>query len=156
MRHRLLASAVLSLALASSVCAQEHPAPIFVDQPHHFSVFLGSSDNDHGTAFTLGLDYEYRATEFLGLGGIVEHAFEEIDATTALLVADLHLTHQFIVQTGPGVEFLHEEDEAEFVYRVGVLYEWEFGGTTVSPQLHYDWAEEEQTVLFGLAFGLCF
>ena len=74
----------------------------------------------------------------------------------SLFVADLHVTNQFIVQTGPGVEFLHGPDEEEFVYRVGVLYEWEVNGYTVSPQVHYDWTEEEDTVLFGLAFGLCF
>jgi hypothetical protein len=41
----------------------------------------------------------------LGLGFVAEYAFEDLDAYTYLLVADLHITNRFIAQIGPGVEF---------------------------------------------------
>ncbi|MEM7517281.1 MAG: hypothetical protein AAF368_10200 [Planctomycetota bacterium] len=121
-------------------------------KPHHISVLTGSTSEDNESAFTVGVDYEYRRSEYLGLGTVVEHAFEDIDATTLLAVADLHLTPQFIVQTGPGVEFI--DSESEFVYRLGVLYEFEFLSYTVSPQLHYDWVSGEDAIIVGLAFGV--
>ena len=123
-------------------------------EPQHFSVLIASTVEDEETAPSLGLDYEYRVSEFLGVGGVLEYAFEDIDAVTLLAVADLHITPQFIVQTGPGIEWL--DDEEEFVFRIGVLYEWESGGYTVSPQLHYDATSGEDAVVMGVAFGFGF
>ena len=123
-------------------------------QPHHFSTILGSTIDDEESAPTLGLDYEYRTNDIVGLGVVAEYAFEDIDATTLLGVADIHLTDEFVVQTGPGIEFIDDEEEA--VYRLGMLYEFEEGGWTVSPQIHYDWTSGEDAVIIGLAFGLCF
>ena len=91
--------------------------------------------------------------------GRVEHVFleshDDIDAWTFLAVADLHLTRGLAIQTGPGVEVLEEGEE--FVVRVGLLYEFELGeGWTLSPQVHYDWTQEEDTMVYGLAFGRAF
>ena len=156
------ASILRSLSLAAALAGTATPAAaseehhVWKERPHHLSFLAGVSDNDEGSATTFGVDYEYRYSEFLGLGAIAEQAFEEIDATTFLAVADLHITNQFIVQTGPGVELLHEDDEEEFVFRLGVLYEWELGDYTVSPQFHCDWTEEDHTLIFGFAFGRSF
>ncbi len=124
------------------------------EEPHHLSLLVASTVEENESAPSVGLDYEYRTSQFLGLGTVVERAFEEIDATTILAVADLHLTNQFIVQTGPGVEFV--DGEEEFAFRIGVLYEFERGGYTISPQLHYDWTSGENAVVLGVAWGFGF
>ena len=124
------------------------------EHPHHISVLFAGAFEQDESAPSVGLDYEYRVSEFLGLGGVAERAFGDIDATTLLAVADLHLTRQFIIQTGPGVEFL--EGEAEAAYRMGVLYEFEGRGYTISPQLHYDWVSGEDSVVAGIAVGYGF
>lgn len=157
------ARTILLLPLASAcstVGTAEREAQLphdWRDGPHHFSVLLASTVEDSeesASGPTIGLDYEYRVSDFLGLGTVLEYAFEDIDATTVLAVADLHVTPQFIVQTGPGVEFRDGDDE--FVYRLGVLYEWERGGYTLSPQLHYDATSGDDAIVFGIALGLCF
>jgi hypothetical protein len=124
------------------------------EEPHHASILLSGTIEEHESAPSIGLDYEYRVSRFLGLGAIVDRAFGEIDSTTVLAVADLHITNQFIVQTGPGAEFLGSEEKP--VYRIGVLYEFERSGFTVSPQVHYDWTSGEDALIVGLAFGVGF
>ena len=126
--------------------------------PHHFSVLAGITDNEEHTAFTLGIDYEYRLGRLLGIGAVLEQAFGDIDATTVLAVADLHVWRGLAVQTGPGVEFIDHagETDEEFVYRIGVLYEFEQGAVTISPQLHLDLTSEGESVVLGVAFGFGF
>jgi hypothetical protein len=125
--------------------------------PHHLSlVFAITHDRGQGdNAFTLGLDYEYRLNSFLGLGAVIaEHAFGDVDATTFLAVADLHVWRGLAFQTGPGVEFI--DSEMEWVYRLGALYEIEFGELTVSPQIHYDATSSEDAILYAIAVGYYF
>ena len=126
------------------------------DSPHHVSVLLASTDVDEaGSAFTVGFDYEYRVSDFLGLGVVAEYAFEDIDAYTYLLVADLHITNSFIAQIGPGIEF-HGGDKIE-VARLGLLYEFELSGLTLSPQLHYDYHKDHaDAIVTGVAIGFAF
>ena len=120
--------------------------------PHHISVLLAGTEIDgHDTAPTIGLDYEYRVNKLLGLGLVAEYAADDIDATTFLAVADVHLYKGLIMQLGPGVEFGEHE---HFVARMGMLYEWEFDAFTVSPQLHFDYMDgAENAVVFGIAIG---
>lgn len=124
--------------------------------PHHLSALVGTTyTKDHGNAFTLGIDYEYRVSDFLGVGIVAEYAYEDLDAYTYLLVADLHITHNFIAQIGPGVEF-HGSHKMEVV-RLGFLYEFEASGFTLSPQLHYDYHRNHKSaVVAGLAIGVSF
>ncbi|MFT7670524.1 MAG: hypothetical protein ACI8X5_003233 [Planctomycetota bacterium] len=152
--NSLFLAPICVLLMSSCAGMQHEEAHDWQEMPHHLSLLVASTIEEDESAPSLGVDYEFRRSEFLGLGVVLERALEEIDATTVLGVADLHITNQFIVQTGPGIEFVGGEEE--LVYRTGVLYEFEFGGYTVSPQLHYDWTSGEDAVIIGLAFGIGF
>ena len=123
------------------------------ESSHHFSLLLAGThieEADH-TSFTIGIDYEYRVNRSLGLGFVVEHAFESIDATTLIAVADIHIWEGLALQIGPGIEFVDED--SFFVGRIGALYEFELENKyTITPQLHYDFSHED-AVVFGVAFG---
>jgi len=151
---KLTTTAWLACLMLASACVSVDPEHDWREEPHHFSMLFSGTIEEEESAPSIGLDYEYRASRFLGLGAVVEEAFEDIDATTVIGVADLHLTNQFIVQTGPGVEFV--DDEEEFVYRLGVLYEFERDGYTLSPQIHHDWTSGEDAFVVGIALGFCF
>ena len=159
---RCLPSAAVAVAL---VVAAAHPSWAEADEPwrerpHHVSLLVAGSDDDEHTAATLGLDYEYRWNALLGLGFVVEYAFEDIDAWTLLAVADVHVWRGLAIQTGPGVEFVNgegeEDDEEEFTFRIGALYEFELGRFTFSPQIHYDVTTGADSLVFGGAIGVGF
>jgi hypothetical protein len=111
--------------------------------------------SDEGNNFTIGLDYEYRVNELLGVGTVIERAYGELDATTLLAVADIHFQNGLIMQVGPGFE--RKDDDNVFVSRIGVLYEFEVKNYTLSPQLHWDYHEDEaNAIVAGLALGFSF
>lgn len=141
------------LACASTANEEHHH---WQQSPHHLSLLVATTNTDeHGDAFTLGVDYEYRVNDFLGIGLVAEYAFGDIEAFTYLAVADLHITNNFIAQVGPGVEFFDGEEIP--VARVGLLYEFELSGFTLSPQLHYDYHHDhDDAIVAGLAFGIAF
>jgi len=155
MRAHIAIGLITALAFTSTVTAKGN-AHHWQTSPHHLSALVGTTHTEEsGNAFTLGIDYEYRVSDFLGLGFVAEYAFEDLDAYTYLLVADLHITNHFIAQIGPGVEF-HGSHKME-VARLGLLYEFEISGITVSPQLHYDYhRNHENAVVAGLAIGMSF
>lgn len=129
---------------------------IWREHPDHLALVIGGKteeeEGERETEATLGLDYEHRVNDFLGIGSVIaEYAFGDIDALTILAVADLHLWRGFIVQTGPGIESI--DKELEGVYRIGALYELEFGRYTVAPQVHYDATTGEDAVVFGVSLG---
>ncbi len=134
----------------------EHGHEIGFHAPHHLSVLSADTHiRGIGDYTTLGIDYEYRVSNLLGVGFVLEHAFGELDATTAIAVADIHLDSGLILQLGPGYE--HVEGENVFVTRLGMLYEFEFDGFTLSPQLHWDYHDgHENALVAGIALGFSF
>ncbi len=126
--------------------------PEWHGEPDHLSLFVGNTSDDGEDSVTIGIDYERRVSDVIGLGTVVEYAGQDIDALTLLGVADIHIWEGFAIQTGPGIEFI--DDDGVFVFRVGALYEFEFGdGFTLSPQVHADFTSRSDAIVAGLAFG---
>jgi len=139
-------------ALAESSVEVSQAAP--AEAPHHISLLLGGTHVDEvdETAPTTGIDYEYRVNSLMGLGFIAERAFGKINATTVLAVADIHIKDGLVLQVGPGIEFIHGSQYA--VARLGALYEFEIGHHyTLSPQIHYDATEHDDSIIFGVGIG---
>ena len=157
---RYLVQLLISFLLMSPVFAAQVESSSeqghSIHGPHHFSVLLADPNvSGEGDNFTVGLDYEYRVNELLGVGAVVERAYGEIGATTLLTVADVHFQNGLIIQVGPGFE--RKGDHDVFVGRVGTLYEFEVENYTVSPQLHWDYHDgEANAIVAGIAFGFSF
>lgn len=142
---------------ARSHSGEVQSPPEWRNHPHHVSIVVGGSlaeDEEH--AATVGIDFEYRVSGFLGVGGVFEHAGHPIEATTLLATADLHLWRGLALQTGPGAIITSEE--TSFAYRFGLLYEFELGDRwTLSPQLHYDLQQgHPDEFVYLLALGVTF
>jgi hypothetical protein len=159
----LVALCLAALMASSSVSAEEGEES---QQKNVLSLILGGTSNDDENAGTVGLDFEHRIHRLLGLGAVVEYATDDIDAVSLFGVLDLHLWKGLAIQTGPGVEFVGEEEEEagettsvnrrEFLYRVGVIYEFEIGKLLLIPQVHYDYSTGKDTVVYATAFGFKF
>ena len=66
-------------AYASGVGAKEN-AHHWQSTPHHLSALVGTTyTKECDNAFTLGIDYEYRLNDFLGVGFVAEYAYEDLD-----------------------------------------------------------------------------
>ena len=125
--------------------------------PHHLSLFLGGTrlnQGAHDEGFTYGVDYEYRINRRFGVGAVVERAAGTIDATTVLLVTDIHLWQGLALQVGPGIERV--EGESITIGRFGVLYEFTRNDLTFAPMVHYDFGASESSTIFGIAVGKAF
>jgi hypothetical protein len=151
------------LMAASSVSAQEDEGS---DKQNVLSLILGGTSDRDENVFTVGLDFEHRVHPLLGVGAVIEYATDDIDALTLIGALDFHLWRGLAIQTGPGVEFVGEEEEEagrttssnrrEFVYRVGVVYEFEIGKLLVTPQVHYDYSTGNDAVVYATALGFKF
>ena len=157
---RTLISIVLLMCFGPAAAMAQIDVEHHEDKPHHLSVLLAGThiDSADETAFTLGVDYEYRINKLFGVGAVAEYAFDDIDATTLLAVVDVHLWRGLALQVGPGVEFVDEGEENETfaIGRIGALYELDFEGYTISPQFHYDISSGKDAIVFGLAIGVAF
>ena len=123
---------------------------------NHAAVFIGGThvpEADH-TGFTLGIDLEHEITKRFGVGLVVEHAFQAVDATSVFGVVDIHLGHGFLIQVGPGVEWV--DGEAFAAGRFGLFYEIHVGDFIVSPSISYDISGAEDSIVFGTGFGTKF
>ena len=147
----------LSVPLAYAQQGELDGAPVYgVHGPHHLSVLMANTHSSgEGNNPTIGLDYEYRVNALLGVGAVLERAYGTLDATTMLAVADIHCRNGLIMQVGPGFE--RNSHDTIFVARLGILYEFEMGRYTLSPQLHWDYHEgEANTIVAGVALGFSF
>jgi hypothetical protein len=156
-----LCLAVLTVPSAVSAVEEEEVEPQNV-----LSLLLGGTSDDDESAFTVGLDFEHRIHPLLGVGAVVDYATDDIDAVSLFGVLDFHLWKGLAIQTGPGVEFVGEEEEEEagtisvnrreFVYRVGLVYEFEIGKLLVIPQVHYDYSSGKDSVVYATGIGFKF
>ncbi len=158
-----LVSGMKSLQISLLVFVLVAPSTSFAEgghnwlhAPFHISSLIADTRIDgQGNYDTIGIDMEYRVNQLTGLGFVIEHAFGELDATTVLAVADIHIRNHFILQIGPGYEWV--DDQTIFVSRVGFIYEYEYNGFTIAPQLHWDWHDgHEDAIVAGIALGFGF
>jgi hypothetical protein len=135
------------------------------------AIVAGTSEIDGDTFFTLGVEYERRLTQRVGIVGEVEYLF---DAERWIAVAPivLHAGRGLKVFGGPGFEVADteeieevqpeiEEGETHFLLRVGAAYALEFAERySVGPTVSFDFIREndewEHAVVFGISFGVGF
>ncbi|MFK8041779.1 hypothetical protein [Congregibacter sp.] len=121
--------------------------------PHHtLGVFLGdTTETRRNQGITLGLEYEYRASERFGVGAILEHVGGDFDTNIAVLPVAYH-RGPWKLYAGPGIED-SEEEGSTFLVRVGLEYGFHFGKYEVSPQIDVDFVDDEHLFIFGVVIA---
>ena len=171
LRHAILLVAVL-LAYGwtlADVSAQEAEA---ADREHsnHVAVFVGATTPTAAkgeTSFTLGIDYERRLTDLIGVIGLGDFTFGDHERT-ALIGGQVAFHFSGLrLAVGPGFEVVEEVHDAhtpageggsthgaEFVMRASVLYEFDVGQWAIGPTLSVDAIGETKTsIVYGLSVG---
>ena len=126
------------------------------EPPHRVAIFLGNSHEDGENFATSGFDYEYRlaSVPFLGFGGLIDHAFGEVDATLYLAAASFHPVGGLVLATGAGFE--HEDGENKFAIRLTVGYEFSFGKFWIEPEFNADFIDGDEIQVAGANLGWAF
>jgi len=122
-------------------------------------IFLGNTyeDPEHGdeNGFTVGLVYERRFSELLGIGGFYEYAAGDFDKWSVGVPLFIHPYEGWRFALAPGLEHRHGEDE--FLFRTGVAYEFELSERWVMvPEFNVDFVDGEEAFAYGLSFGFGF
>jgi len=118
-----------------------------------FNFFAGGSrETGDRDGWTFGVDYEYRLSDPLGIGGFAEFV-SGLDRSFATgLQLYWHAVGDLVLVAGPGLERHH--DEWRPLARLGGFYEFSLGGGWVlSPAFFYDIAEGENFWIYGLNLG---
>ena len=156
MRQAAIA-ALITLAMLNPAEATE--------QGHHVnsvSAFLGvTGEGRRQRAGTVGLEYERRLSEHWAIAPAIEHAFGELNFTVVTLSVGYRFDN-WAVFAGPGIEWAKHEHtdrsatESEFLFRTGIMYEFEAGKLIVAPHAIVDFVADEKVLVFGVTLGVGF
>ena len=138
---RRIASTLMAVLILSVPAFGQHEAANHEaghqEHKHHVAIFLGNTHDYHGEdAFTVGLDYEFRLHDLLGVGALIDHAAGDIESTVAGAGIFLHPWSSSRLLIAAANEHHHGEDE--FVVRVGAMYDFHVAGWSISPTLNVD------------------
>lgn len=160
------------VVLVSVICFAIAPPLLFAAEQTHTThqesesynrnmaeFFIGNTyeDADHGSenGFTIGLTYERRFSELLGIGGFYEYAAGDFDKWSIGVPLFIHPYEGWRFALAPGLEHRHGDDE--FLFRTGVAYEFELSEQWVMmPEFNIDFVDSEEAFVFGLTFGFGF
>jgi hypothetical protein len=141
----LVVAGLVLLSTTGGVWAQES------GNRHAVAVFLGDTydDGDHG--FTLGLDYEYRLSRWLGLGGMVDFVGSGDREYVVGVPLFLHATKRLTFELAAGMERAGGSSNA--LVRIGALYGIPLGPVDLVPTFIVDFVDSDAVYVFGVAFA---
>jgi len=137
--------------------------------PNEVALFAGVTDEeDHGSEFTLGVDYERRLSQHWGIGGLIDWAGGDLRNTVFAVPVFWHPGGNWKLIGAPGIEYHNgrgdvvtphkseghdevDEDETNFLIRFGVAYDIHLGGSWgLAPALNIDLVDSERVWVYGL------
>ena len=127
-------------------------------EKNSIAIFLGATqaENEDGERedpqFTIGFDYERRLSKVFGIGAIADFV---VAGHRERIIAVAGVAHageaKFVL--APGVEYLSDSGEREFIVRLGLMYSFPTGKIHLEPSLFWDVTQEGGTWVFGLTVG---
>jgi hypothetical protein len=154
---------VYLLAVAFTAAAAEQGHGQHEEARHYHvntaEVFIGGTyeDGEHGSedGFTVGLTYERRLSELLGVGGFYEYAAGDFDKWSIGVPLFIHPYGGFRFELAPGME--HRDGDDDFLFRTGVGYEFELSERwMMMPEFNVDFVDGDESYVFGVSFGYGF
>ncbi len=158
-RPRLLVLLVASFALTmpfQALAAEEKPAEHRESHYHrnHVGLFLGNTHEEGEDEFTIGLDYEYRFSQYFGIGLIGEYVGEDAREGVGMGLLFIHPYKGFRFLAGAGVK--PKAEETKFIWRLGIGYRFPIGNWTIAPEFNLDFTEGRVVEVYGVSIGYGF
>ncbi len=121
---------------------------------HHISLFTGATHAHEVSYGTIGLEYEFRLNDLLGLGANYEKIQSDPEATSTILFGCFHFGDLGVI-AGLGQE--ENDGHSSNVQRLGALYYFNFEPYSISPSVAYDFIEGgHSAITFGILWGVGF
>jgi hypothetical protein len=150
----VVCAVVLSLSLSAALAAENEHAH---HHPHHVGLFLGNTQDGEKHGFSVGLDYEYRLHDLVGIGALGEYAGGDFDHWVFGVPVLLHPYKGLVLKLTPGVEYKNTTSKSKFLVRTGMAYSFHLTDTwTLAPELSVDFVDEETVLVYGVSVGLGF
>ena len=125
--------------------AQEHHL-----EENEIAVFVGIAHEGRDDGVAIGVEYERRIDESLGLGLLVEHTFGDLKTWVFAVPLTLHVEDwKFVL--APGIE--DRDGRSENLVRIAVGYEFETSNVKMTPTVNVDFVDDETVFVLGVAFG---
>ena len=121
---------------------------------HHLGLLLGNTHEEGEDDLTIGLDYEYRFSQYTGIGGLLEYVGEDIREWVGLVALFIHPHKGFRFMVAPGIK--HKKGEDKFLWRLGIGYRFPVGNWTIAPEFNVDFTEGRVAEVYGVSFGYGF
>ena len=121
---------------------------------HHVGLFLGNTREEGKDNFSAGLDYEYRFSQYIGIGLLIEYVGEDAREGVGLVPLFIHPYKGLRFIVAPGIK--PKADETKFIWRLGIGYRFPIGNWTIAPEFNIDFTEGERGYVYGVSFGYGF
>ena len=118
---------------------------------HHIAVFVGTTRAEGENEPTIGLDYQYRLSRRLSIGGLVDHAGGDLDSNAVAAALFIHPAGGLELVFGAGYE--NEDHERDFLVRAGVGYAFHVGRISLTPIFNVDFVDHEEIKVYGVNIG---
>lgn len=158
---KLLLSVSVVLSLSGFVVyaseTENNTAHEGVEAHHKNKIEIGISNThtEHGeNAFTMALSYNYRFSDIASIGVLGEHAFGDLDTSIFGLPFKIYPGQGWVLTAMPAVE--RHGSHNEELFRLGVGYEFEMEGYSITPELNADYVDDEVNIVAGVSIGFGF
>ena len=157
-----------------SLCAQNHAKENTNKekhkhtQKHHLSVFNGITSNftHHSNDYTIGMDYEYRITQWVGLGLIGEYINTTEGEWVAGIPVFIHFAKELKLNGSPLLinKAEHTENHSthsepkrktELAFRTGLSYSLHLKKLAIGPVVSFD-IGESKSLVYGINIAIGF
>lgn len=137
---------------------------------HHVAIFNGATTvpAHHLTVYTIGVDYEYRISNLVGmgiLGEIIKTESSEIVTGISVFAHPIKglkfVAAPLIVYSKPHQSDEHHVDthdlkrESHLFFRLGAGYDFHLGKLSIGPSINYD-IGKVKAISYGLSVGIGF
>jgi hypothetical protein len=157
LRILVLSVAVFLLTMPLQVLAAEEKQEEHKESHYHHNhvgLFLGSTHEEGEDEFTIGLDYEYRFSQYVGIGVLLEYVGEDDREGVGMVPLFLHPYKGFRWVAAAGVK--PKAEETKFIWRLGIGYRFPIGNWTIAPEFNLDFTEGKTVEVYGVSFGYGF
>jgi hypothetical protein len=135
--------------------AQEKDSkPVHHENHYHLSAFAGFTTDYKGkNGYKIGIEYEYRLSDYVGIGGAFDFTGADFEIFALSVGADFY-PFKFPLLPGIMVGAKYAHSEWKPFIRAMLLYDFHIGSFSLGPMIMYDFFSGEKDIMsYGITVG---